>query len=176
MKPLVLILLAILVVGSLSLAGYYYRSKLNINQILSSAKKGKAPTETIISKGKVSDLIAKDPNALFYADLEYDPKTGVTTQLKTGAMNAGDERFPLSPNLPKDLSSANFVYQIKTLSPDGKSILESGWKITFKKIVETTKGTYRFGVTALYKPGSIIKVYLPGDKLIWTGKIQGKSL
>lgn len=173
-KPLIFVALGIFIIV-LSLGGYYYRSKLGINKLFALLNTKTKTQPVIAGKGKVADLATKDLASLFYADLEYNPKTGVVTQLKAGLIKSGQEQSPLSANLPKDLASSNFAYKVEVLSPDSKTILESGWKITFKKVIETPKGTYRFGVVTAYKPNSIIKIYLPGNKLIWTGKVQVES-
>lgn len=166
-KPLILILLAVFIIGGLSFTGFYYRSKLNINNISAPVKRSTTEPK-IIGKGKVSDLAAsKDHPAFFYADLEYDPKTDITTQLKTGKMN-GDQLF-LLPSPPPD-TDTKFIYKVEL--SDQRGIWQTGWGMTYKELGLTPKGTIKFTIVTNYKPGFLAKVYLPNNKLIWSGEIK----
>lgn len=168
-KPL-LIILAIFIIGGLIFGGIYFGPQL-ITRFQKNFKKAQNQPK-ITSKGTLSNLAIQDKPRLFYVGLEYNPKTGNTTQLKTKIINS--EPSPLFPSLPKTITSAQFVFKVELIS-DKSEIVQSGWVVTFKKAVETPQGTFRFGVAPPYRPNYIIKIYLPDNKLIWVGRIKEPS-
>lgn len=146
-------------------------SDLTINK-LSNLLNNKFKAEPkIASQGKLTDLINMDAHELFYASLGYDPKTGSVTQLRTSKIKG--DFIPLYPRQPQDVSNAAFVYKIEVVSPD-REVVQSGWMVTLKKIIQAPHGILNFEVATVYRPNAVVKVYLPtvkGDKLIWTGRM-----
>lgn len=177
-KPIILIGI-ILIVGALTLAGVSYHKqiqnnltslsyKIGIDKILTSLKIEPQVATRIASQGRLSDLTIKGHPTLYYADLEYDPKTAITTQFGTG-ITYGDPPY-LQPNQPSTQSPNKFIFKIEISDESGK-ISEAGWKETYREIIQTPTGKLRFRITATYRKKSFIKVYLADKKLIWTGKM-----
>lgn len=104
---------------------------------------------------------------IFYANLEYDPQNGQTTQLEVGKLRG--EPPQLSPELPK-LSNDNIAYKIEVVSENG-DIVEAGWLLAYKELITTKRGTWLLKIGMPYKPQSFIKVYLENGRLIWTVKM-----
>lgn len=125
-------------------------------------------TPKVIREGKIDQVVDSVGQDFFFVNLEYDPKNGSVTQRETGKIKG--DFAPLYPDQPKDVSQAAFVYKIEVISIE-KEILQSGWMVTLKKIIQTTQGTFKFEVATIYRQNAFIKVYLPGDKLIWTGRM-----
>ena len=123
----------------------------------------------IVSQGKITNLVGSEHPSIFYVYLVYNPQTGTTNQLKTG-LSEGDP-FPLLPKQPQS-SLENLDYKIEVLSSE-KLVLQSGWKTQLKKFSQTKEGEYRLGFGILYKPGLIVRVVWPGNKVIWTGVMPG---
>ncbi len=108
---------------------------------------------------------------LYFADLEYDPKTGITRQIKVGTARGDTPRFLQSQ--PKT-GPNKFIYKVEILSGP-KEVLSSGWFTEYKDVIQTKDNKLNFRVVVNYRPNSIIKVYLPDKKLIWTGQINKKE-
>lgn len=160
-KPFVLILQAVLVIGGLSLASFYYR--LPIQKSLS--KIDKKPE--VISQGKISDLIKKNSPILFYADLEYDPKTGVVKQLKNGQIKT---MMPIYyPWKPTNIGTNDFIYRVTAINDKG-NLIQYGWMIN-NGLVEFPQEVLSLKVLTVYQPNSLVKIYSKDNKLIWTGKV-----
>lgn len=153
--PLVLILQAVLVIGGLSFAGFYYRDKLEINK------------PKVISQGKISDLIKKNSPVLFYADLEYDPKTGVVKQLKNGQIKT---MMPIYyPWKPTNIGTNDFIYRVTAINDKG-NLIQYGWMIN-NGLVWSPQEVFKLKVLTVYQPNSLVKIYSKDNKLIWTGKV-----
>lgn len=167
-KPLLIKLGILVLVLSIPVILFFFRDQIRqkISSILKSTDVQLKPQ--IVQQGKVSEIATASDDNLFFASLEYDPNTGLVTQLKTGTFKA--ESTPLFPNLPQKLSPQEFAYKIEVLSEESE-VLQSGWVVTFKKAIQTRKGTFAFGIAVPYRPNTFVKVYLPGNKLIWTGRI-----
>ncbi len=128
-------------------------------------------TPKVIREGKINQIADPAEQDFFFANLEYDPKSGSVIQRDTGRIKA--DLVPLYPSQPKDVSNAAFVYKIEVISKE-RELLQSSWGVTLKKIIQTSQGTFNFEVVVIYRPNSVIKVYIPenkGDKLIWTGRM-----
>lgn len=159
-----LIVIAIILMTAVPLSFLFVFPRLNLTNPFSQKTEPK-----LIKQGNISELSLEiqDHPKLFYADLEYDPKTGVTTQLTTGTNN-GDPP-PLLPNKPKTTSSSKFIYKVEVTS--GSTILQSGWVTDYMEIIQTPEGKLNFRVTATYYPKAFVKVFLSDNQLIWTGRI-----
>ncbi len=103
---------------------------------------------------------------IFVADLEYDPKTKVVTQLSTGTGNAD---YPYMPTEQPPTSDKRFVYKVEVI--DNDTLIQSSWASIPKEIILTQNNTYKFKLTTLYIKGAIVRVSLPNEKYIWTGSI-----
>lgn len=108
---------------------------------------------------------------LYFADLEYDPKTALIRQVKVGTLRGDSPRFLSSQ--PKSAPN-KFIYKVEVLSSP-KEILTSGWFTEYRDVVEEKDGKINFRVVVAFKPNSIIKVYLPNKKLLWTGQTNKKE-
>lgn len=108
---------------------------------------------------------------LYFADLQYDPKTGITRQIKVGTIRGDTPRFLQSQ--PKT-GPNKFIYKVEVLSGP-KEILSSGWFTEYRDVVAAKDGKLNFRVVVAYRPNSIIKVYLPDKKLLWTGQTNKKE-
>lgn len=124
-------------------------------------------TPKVIKKEDLADVVTQGQSPLFYASLEYDPKTGIATQLKTGKIN-GDAPY-LFPS-PAPESALKFLYKVQVSIEEG--VIQNGWISASKENLSTEKGTFRFRVTTIYKKDAIVKVFLSKDKLVWTGKME----
>lgn len=162
-KPLVFILVGTLTVMGLGLGGFYYRSQINKTSAPQNIKPKATPK--LIEKGKVTDLTKKDFPNLFYADLEYDPQTGLVKQIKTDTVR-GDFQG-LLPEKPKGNLTDKFIYEVEVISQK-KEIILSGWRYDYKEIIQDASGKLQFRVTISYSSGSTVKVLLDG-KPIWIG-------
>lgn len=125
------------------------------------------PKPTTTETTTVTPSVENSHPSLFYADLEYDPKNNSVTQRAFGKIN-GDIPY-LSPD-PPPASSEKLIYKIEVLS-DKNELLQTGWSSISKKLISTSKNTLRFRVTTVYQPKAILRVSLPNNKIIWTGKI-----
>lgn len=117
--------------------------------------------------GGTLPVTINDHLELFYVDLEYNPVTKAVTQLNSGK-TSGDAPY-LIPNKPAQ-STNNFVYRVKVVS-DNKRFIQKGYNSLPQDTILTSKNTYLFRITTLYKPNATIKVYDSADKLFWSGKI-----
>lgn len=107
------------------------------------------------------------PN-LFYANLEYNTKTGVVTQLSTARVK-GDGPSLLSE--PPATSSALFVVKMEVVS-DKNELIQSGWISMFRKVIESKDNILNLKIIASYIEKAIIRISLPSGKIIWTGIMQ----
>lgn len=121
----------------------------------------------LIKQGNVADPGSQIQNhpQLFYAYLEYDPKTNLVTQLATARTNGDKPTF--LPEQPA-ASSNLFIYKIELVS-EKNVLLETGWDTKHKSIITTDKNTYKFRVMTSFYPNASIRVYSSDNKLIWTG-------
>lgn len=175
LKPLLLILLVIIILV-LGLTGFYYRnylqknateisSKLGLNKVLVFLNTNLKAQSTIIGKGKISDLATKDLPSLFYADLEYNLKTGSVTQIQTGETKG--EPQGLIKEKPKENLNDKFIYEVEIISKNNE-ILQTGWGVDYKEIIQQADGKFRFKVTVPYYSNSRVRVLL-NNKSIWIG-------
>lgn len=141
-----------------------YQFKNQINPPLFSKQ---TITPKLVRETTISEVGSKSHPEIFFADLEYDPQTNLVTQHELGSIN-GDVS-PLYSQQPAT-SNTEFVYQAEIISKEN-TLLESGWNSVPYEISKTAKNTFRFKVRTAYRLGSIIKIYLPNNQLIWTGKI-----
>lgn len=158
-KKIVLIALMVLFLAGLSFGGWYVYNNFQDNKKV----QPKSVKETNIAE------VAKSTHPqLYFAYLDYDPQTQQVIQLSTGKTN-GD--IPsLSPEEP-EADSNSFIYRVEQTSPENNLIL-TGWKIISKETIKSNDNKYVLRVDALYQRGSIIRVYLPNQTIIWTGKIK----
>lgn len=175
-RPILKAILTVLILTAVIFGIIYYRNQIQKNLLSASSNlktkiltllNTKSPINNarIIDQGKMSDLLGKSRPALFYADLEYDPKTGVALQKRTGSEN-GDPI--LLPNI-LNISNDKFAYKVEVSSTHG--IIESGWGKEYKEIAQTKDGKINFRITVNYQPKAMVRVYLSDKKLIWTGKM-----
>ena len=162
-KFLLIIFLFLIFSISIPLVTFFFRDQ--IKQKLFPLDLSSSTVPKITSQGKITNLISADHPRIFYVYLVYNPQTGTTSQLKTG-LSEGDP-FSLSSLQPKP-SPGNLDYKIEVLSSQ-KMVLQSGWKTQLKKFSQTKEGEYRLGFGILYKPGLVVRVVWPGNKVIWTG-------
>lgn len=123
----------------------------------------------LIKQGNVADLgpqLIGHPQ-LFYADLEYNPKTNTVILIKTG--NTSGDIPQLLDNEPAS-SSARLTLKIETISQDNK-MLHFGWMSVLKEAKQTPSNTYKFQITTVYQPKAKITVYLEGRGLVWSTKM-----
>lgn len=146
-------------------------STFRINQLIASVTTIFQAKPKVAREGNAARMLNQDFTAVYIADLEYDPKTGVTRQINTGAIRGDTPRF-LS-NQPKPAAN-KFIYRVEVLS-DPKEILSSGWFTEYKDVIQAKDGKLNFRVVVAYRPNSIIKVYLPDKKLLWTGQTNKKE-
>ena len=174
--------ISILVIGALFFGVIYYgdqinknlnslNSRLGINQLLAYITSQLSAKPQVAREGKSARLATQKFSALYFADLEYDPKTGVTRQLKVGTARGDFPRF-LS-NQPKPAAN-KFIYRVEVLSGP-KEIVSSGWMTEYKDIIQTPDGKLNFRVVVPFRANIIIKVYLSNNKLIWTGQTNKKE-
>lgn len=113
------------------------------------------------------EQISADHPMLFYANLELDPKTNLITQINVGK-GTGDLEY-YSPTQPTP-ASQTFIYKVEVVS-DKNLLLQSGWNSQPVKLIQTNKGTLQFRVYATYQKDAYVRLYLPDNKLVWTGKM-----
>lgn len=158
LKPILFVIFVIIIPALLVFLSF----KLDVKEIRRSQNPPK-----LIKQGQVADLgpqIISHPQ-LFYAYLEYDPKTNLVTQLATARTN-GDK-----PTFLPDQSVASldlFIYKVEIIS-EKNVLLETGWDTKHKSLITTDKNTYRFRVMTSFYPNASVRVYSSDNKLIWTG-------
>lgn len=123
---------------------------------------------TLIRQATLAETNTEGHPELFYAKLEYNPKTSLVTQLAI-SQTTGDLR-PLRPTQPLGLPE-EFVYRIEVIS-DQNEILQNGWGRAYKELIVTPANTYGLQIYAPYTPNAIIRMYLPDGKLVWTGRMK----
>lgn len=122
----------------------------------------------LVKETTVSKVAAELHPELFYAQLEYNPRTQTVTQLVTSKAS-GD--IPILLATPPASDTNLFIYKIEIVS-DKNVLLEAGWDAKYKSIITTGQNTYQFRVITKFYKDAFIRVYLPDNKLIWTGVIK----
>lgn len=156
-KSFLSILLILLAALGLGFVVYYYQSPIQ-----------KSIDSRTFSKGYISDLVLEDYTDLYLAILEYDPKTDLVAQLKTA--NIKGEVPYLFSNQPME-TPVEFVYKVEVVSSSNNKILLAGWNKVYKEIAQTEQGKISIRILVPIYSQSVVKVYLPNNKLIWTGKM-----
>lgn len=118
------------------------------------------------------DIAVEGHPQLFYADLEYDPATGLVTQQAIEKTQGDLEGFYLDPpgSLPQ-----YFIFKVIVVK-DGTTITY-GWDTILEELARTPQNTLEFQVITSYSENSVVYVYLedsPGswNKLIWSGRME----
>lgn len=122
----------------------------------------------LVRETTISQAATENHPKLFYADLEYDPQTGLVTQNALGKTN-GDPP-PLLPS-PPSITLDNLIYKVEVVS-DENVLLRSGWGVIPKEIAQTPQKTLSFRITTLYENQAMVRVILPEKGIIWTGRME----
>lgn len=154
---------------------YLYKHKAELSSLVASnipfiSKPKPQAVPKVLRQGTITEIESQInsqslPN-LFYADLEYDPKTGLVQQISTDTIKG--ETPSLWQESPKSNLEDKFVYEIEIISKNNE-ILLSGWTFEYKEIIQQTNGNYKFKVTVPYYPDSQVRILLPNHKVLWTG-------
>lgn len=121
----------------------------------------------LIQESTLVQIATESHPEVFYANLEYDPKTGVVTQYGVSKTN-GDPPLLLGEKPKPD--PKRFTYKITVLSKDNIG-LQSGWYSTPLEIVKTPQNTFRFDAVASYEPEAILQIEID-NKNVWAVKMQ----
>lgn len=119
----------------------------------------------LIKQTSLSRIAAETHPNLYISKLEYNQKQGVTTQLSVSKNNGDMPHFLSSPST----SPRDFSYKIDVIAADGK-VLQSGWDSIDKEIAIQTDDKIRFRIATLYQKDALVRVSLPPENIIWTGK------
>lgn len=165
-KFLSIIFLFLLFSISIPLITFFFRDQIKQKLFPFNLSSSTAPK--IASQGKLTALISEDHPELFYVDLDYNPENDAVIQRNSGLVN-GDPS-PLFSNPPKEGKPEKFVYKIEVIS-ESKEVTQSGWFYVYKEIAQTESGRLILKVSVKYQPKSLIRVYLPNNKLIWIGRM-----
>ena len=121
----------------------------------------------LIKQTTINELPFDSHPNLFSSVLEYDLEKGTAIQLTTNKLK-GDQTVLL---LNQPIGSENdFIYKTEVLS-DKNELLQSGWTLISSDIINKNGNKIVFQITCMYISKATIKIYLPDNRLIWTGKI-----
>lgn len=149
--------------------GIYFIKADVINTIGSQFKIITQPSQNakITEQINSSKIINEQHGTLFYADLEYNPRSQETKEVDRGTSN-GD----LNPLSSSPASSSAMVSYKIVVESDKNELLLSGWTNLYKRVILGPTGNYRFTVSAPYYKNANVSVYTFDNKKIWQSKIQ----
>lgn len=159
-KKILILLLATFILIAFGILGWYFwNSKFN--------PLNKADIQTnLAKKSNLDKVFQKKHPELYFVDLEYNPKNGLVTQIATGKTSGDPQKLLPSPLI----SSRYFTYKVEIIS-DKNELISSGWVSSVKEILLTNINSIVFRVITPYIVGSTIRLSLPDNKVIWSGKM-----
>lgn len=104
---------------------------------------------------------------MFFANLDYNSSSKIINQLDIGKV-PGDS-VKLKNNKPVE-SALELIFYVKVFS--GNSVVRAGWYTVPKNAVKIAENEYVLTITTPNIPVGTINLYLPDNRLVWTGTME----